>query len=167
MNPAIREYAPDDLERCRELWRALVDRHREIYDDPTIGGADPGLELDEHLRHPRLSKLSVAESDGRIIGLCGLLVDGKESELEPIVVDPDHRNRGVGALLAAAAISESRRRGFKYINVQPVGRNLEAIRFFHREGFQILGHLALSLQLDGNASPVWKQTEVHGLTFEF
>ena len=76
-------------------------------------------------------------------------------------------NRRVGALLAAAAISESRRQGFKYINVQPVGRNLEAIRFFHREGFQILGDLALSLQLDGNASPVWKQTKVHGLTFEF
>jgi hypothetical protein len=37
--------------------------------------------------------------------------------------------------------------GFKHINVQPVASNLEAIRFFRHEGFRILGHLELAIQL--------------------
>ena len=79
--------------------------------------------------------------------ICGLLVDDEESNLEPIFIDPNHRGRSIGAGLAETAISESRRLGFKHINVQPVASNLEAIRFFRREGFRILGHLELAIQL--------------------
>ncbi len=168
VSAAVREYRPDDLEQCRELWRALTQRHRDIYDDPTIGGADPGLEFDQHLEHPHLSKLWVAELDERLLGLCGLLVEGEESELEPIVVQPGQRSRGIGALLAGRAISESRRLGVKYVNVRPVGRNLEAIRFFHRQGFRLLGRFELSMPLDA-ATPFGSklETDIHGLRFEY
>jgi GNAT superfamily N-acetyltransferase len=165
---AVREYRPDDLEQCRELWRALTQRHRDIYGDPTIGGENPGFEFDEHLEHPHLSKLWVAELDDRLVGFCGLLFEGEESELEPIVVQPDQRSRGIGALLARRAISESRRLGAKYVNVRPVGRNLEAIRFFHREGFRLLGRLELSIPLDAAAPFGSKlETDIHGLRFEY
>jgi ribosomal protein S18 acetylase RimI-like enzyme len=168
MSCSLREYQPEDLERCRELWRALSQRHRDIYGDSSIGGDDPGLELDGHLRHPGLAKLWVAASEGEILGFCGLLVQDGEAELEPIVVDPAHRGRGIGARLARAAIDESRRLGVAYVNVRPVGRNLEAIRFFHREGFQLLGRLELSIPLEG-ATPFGtrKTTCVHGLPFDF
>ncbi len=168
MAAALREYRPEDLEQCRQLWRALTQRHRDIYGDPTIGGADPGLEFDEHLVHPHLSKLWVAELDERLVGFCGLLVEGDESELEPIVVHPDQRSRGIGALLAGRAISESRRLGVKYVNVRPVARNLEAIRFFHREGFRLLGRFELSIPLDAAAAFGSKlETVIHGLRFEY
>jgi hypothetical protein len=93
----IREYTPADLDACRDLWRALTQRHREIYRDPSIGGADPGMEFDQHLSHARLSKLWVAILDGEVVGLCGLLVEHEESELEPIVVRPSRRNRGMAS----------------------------------------------------------------------
>jgi len=164
----IREYETSDLERCRELWRSLTQRHRDIYRDPSIGGDDPGLELDAHLAHPRLVKLWVAEIDGRVVGLCGLLLQGEESELEPIVVDPAWRGRRVGAALAQHAIGASQRLGVKFVNVRPVGRNVEAIRFFQREGFRLLGRLELSLQLGGSAiAEPGRSVDVHGIRFAF
>jgi GNAT superfamily N-acetyltransferase len=168
MSASTREYRPSDLERCRELWRSLTQRHRDIYEDPTLGGADPGFEFDEHLKHPELHRLWVAELEGQVRGFCGLLIRGEESELEPIVVDPSFRSRGVGALLAQQAISASRGLGVKYVNVRPVARNLEAIRFFHREGFRLLGRFELSIALEG-ATPFGstRTTEVHGLEFDY
>ncbi len=38
----VRAYQREDYEACRELWRELTERHRDIYGDPTIGGAIPG-----------------------------------------------------------------------------------------------------------------------------
>lgn len=168
MSASIREYQPEDSTRCRELWRSLTQRHRDIYDDPTLGGLDPGLEFDQYLENSRLHRLWVAERADQILGLCGLLVQDEESELEPIIVDPEHRNLGVGALLAQRAITESRSLGVKYVNVRPVARNLEAIRFFHRQGFQLLGRFELSMALE-NASPFGssRRTEIHNLTFDY
>jgi N-acetylglutamate synthase-like GNAT family acetyltransferase len=168
MSPSVREYDAGDLDRCRELWSSLVQRHRDIYDDPMLGGTDPGAEFDAYQTNPQLHRLWVAENAGQLVGLCGLHVQDEESELEPIIVDPRYRNLGIGALLAKRAVSESRRLGVKYVNVRPVARNVEAIRFFHREGFQLLGRFELSIALEG-ATPFGssRRTEVHDLTFEF
>jgi GNAT superfamily N-acetyltransferase len=163
----IREYQPVDLEGCRELWRHLTQRHLDIYDDQTIGGDDPRPYFDEHyLTLPTFHKAWVADEDGDLVGLVGLLVDGDEAELEPIVVRPTHRDKGVGALLAQRAIDEARSLGKKWINVRPVGRNVEAIRFFRREGFEVLGRLELSLPLstDVEGRP---ETDVHGVSFRY
>jgi len=164
----IREYSVADLEVCRDLWRDLTQRHRDIYEDPSIGGADPGPAFDEYLGHAHFTNLYLAVRDGEVIGMCGLLVDGEEAELEPIVVRPTRRNSGVGARLAQRVIAEARTLGMKYINVRPVGRNIEAIAFFNREGFRLLGRLELSLQLDADAFPApRKQTALHGVEFDY
>jgi GNAT superfamily N-acetyltransferase len=168
MSVTVREYQPADLERCRQLWRWLNQRHRDIYDDPTLGGADPGVEFDAYLKHPKLSRVWVAERGNEILALCGLLVHEEESELEPIVVDPGHRGLGIGAVLAQQAISQSRALGVKYVNVRPVARNVEAIRFFHREGFRLLGRFELSVALEA-ATPFGssRTTRIHGLDFDY
>ena len=48
-SPTIRTYQPRDLEACRSLWTELTQVHRDLYEDPTFGGDDPGLGFDEHL----------------------------------------------------------------------------------------------------------------------
>ena len=48
----IRPYGPSDLEACRDLYTQLVEHHREIYDDPSIGGDDPGAGFDDDLALP-------------------------------------------------------------------------------------------------------------------
>ena len=39
----VRGYAPADYAACRMLWAELTEHHRRIYEDPAIGGDDPGV----------------------------------------------------------------------------------------------------------------------------
>jgi ribosomal protein S18 acetylase RimI-like enzyme len=146
--PTIRPYGSSDLTACRALWAELTEVHRELYDDPTFGGDDPGRGFDRYLAEDRPERICVADADGRIVGLAGLLVVDGRAELEPIVVAGETRGGGVGRLLAEAVVEGARELGFPRVRVRPVGRNSEAIRFFHALGFDVLGRVDLRLDLD-------------------
>ena len=166
MPATIREYRPDDLDGCRELWRHLTQRHRDIYSDPTIGGDDPGPYFDEHyLVDDKPAKVWVAELDGELVGLCGLLLKDGEAQLEPIVVKDGERNAGIGSQLAQTAIAEAERLEVSAIVVRPVGRNDAAIRFFHREGFDVLDRVELTKPIKRRPNPPAGSAEVHGKDF--
>ena len=70
------------------------------------------------------------------------------AELEPIVVGEAARGSGIGRALAEAVIAAARELGFPRVRVRPVGRNTEAIRFFHAVGFDVLGRVDLRLDLE-------------------
>src|SRR5688572_15588226 len=99
MNVTIREYHDRDLENCKQLWRQLTQRHRDIYFDQSIGGDDPGIYFGHYLKKTNLAGPWVAEEESMIIGMAGLLIDGEEAEIEPIVIRSEFRSRGVGTLL--------------------------------------------------------------------
>jgi GNAT superfamily N-acetyltransferase len=146
--PNVRRYESADAEPCRRLWAELTSTHRALYDDPTFGGDDPGLAFDEHLAEAGEDRIWVAEAGGVVVGLAGLLVAGGRAELEPIVVAEAWRGHGVGRALAERVIAAARERGFPRVRVRPVGRNTEAIRFFHALGFDVLGRVDLRLDLE-------------------
>ena len=163
----VRPFAPHDTEACRRLWEELTEWHREIFESPEIGGADPGRAFDEHLATVGPENLWVAEDEGAIVGLAGL-VPGVEAELEPVVVAGGHRGRGIGRLLAEAVVHAARERGARTIKVRPVGRNVEAVRFFHRLGFDVLFQLELGMDLVDREREVWVPGErVAGRDFRF
>ena len=144
----VRPYAPPDRDACRALWAELTQRHRELYEDPAIGGDDPGRGFDEHLERQDLDGVWIAEADGAVVGLAGLLLGGGKAELEPIVVTGDRRGRTIGRLLAETAIARARALGVRQVQVRPVGRNVDAMRFFHALGFDVLGAVDLRLDVD-------------------
>ena len=45
-------------------------------------------------------------------------------------------------------IAAARELGFPRLRVRPVGRNTEAIRFFHSVGFDVLGRIDLRIDLE-------------------
>jgi N-acetylglutamate synthase-like GNAT family acetyltransferase len=138
----IRRYKPSDLAACRLLWSQLAAHHRELYDDPAIGGADPGARFDEHLEHAE--RVWVAEVDGEVVGLAATVPRGRKAELEPVVVSPLHRRGGLGRRLVDAAVRDARALGAEQVLVRPVARNAEAIRFFQAVGFSVLVRLELT-----------------------
>jgi L-amino acid N-acyltransferase YncA len=145
--PLIRAYEPRDREACRALWAQLTQRHRDIYEDDSIGGDDPAGWFDRYLVEQEPVRVWVAELDGRVVGFTGALDRGKRWELEPIVVDESARSEGVGTALARTLIEDAQAAGMRGIEVRPAARNVEAIRFFHALGFDVLGQLELVLDL--------------------
>jgi ribosomal protein S18 acetylase RimI-like enzyme len=104
----IRPYRPADLESCRALWVELVQRHRHLYDDPSIGGEAPGLHFDRHLARVGPERIWVAKIEGKVLGMVALILDGDEAEIDPIVVASTHRGQGIGRALLNRAVEEAK-----------------------------------------------------------
>ena len=164
----IRKYDSSDQKACRSLWAEMVERHREIYDDPSIGGDDPGLEFDQHLNTVGREHIWVAESGGTVVGLVSLIVCGEQAEVEPMVVASSHRGAGIGRELVSHVIEEAKRLGVLCLCVKPVARNEEAISFFYDAGFRTLGHIQLFRWLGESFPGQWKRgPELFGKKFDY
>ncbi len=150
----IRRYHPEDREQCRSLWRELTEWHREIYNDPNIGGEHPEDYFDKHLDKVGPNNLWVAVHGSRVVGLIGLMAVNDETEIEPLIVSKAYRGRGIGKQLIHAVVDEARKRGIRLLNIKPVARNTKTIRFLYDQGFRNLGYLELFIDLTGHA---WKQ----------
>ena len=164
----IRGYQPVDLEPCRALWVELTQRHREIYDDPTIGDDAPGLYFDKHLERVGPERLWVAEHDGKVVGLVGLIVGSHEAEVEPVVVASGQRDKGIGQAMLYRMVEEARTLGVRYLSVKPVARNVKAISFYYSFGFRTLGEIEMFIDLGAPAPGTWKPgPELFGYIFEY
>ena len=167
-NITIRRYNPTDLEQCRILWAELVQHHREIYNDHTIGGENPGLEFDDHLNRIGAENIWVAEDREEEVGFFGLDLKGQEPEIEPVVVSSKCRNRGIGHTLIRHAIEEAKRMNVPILAVRPVIRNSQAISFFFKSGFRKLGHIQMFMYLNETECDYWKAgLELLGHSFEY
>lgn len=154
----VRGYRAGDLEACRSLWVELTETHRRIYDSPGIGGENPGLQFDDHLALVGPDNLWVAELDGRVVGLTGLILRQDEAELEPLIVTEALRGRGIGTRLAEAVVAAARDAGLGSLSVRPVARNVAALQFFHAHGFRVMGHVEIFMDLRDGPRP-WRPGE--------
>lgn len=91
-------------------------------------------------------------------------VSGYEAEIELLIVTKAHRNKGIGTKFLEEAISEARKIGTS-LNVSPVARNVEAIRFFHNAGFENLGRVEMFIDF---CNRKWKpNVELHGCNLSY
>ena len=103
----IRHYEKGDLDTCRSLWAGMLERHREMYEDPSIGGDDPGREFDAHLKRIGPDLIWLAEVEGEVVGFTSLIVEEEQAEIEPIIVAQTHRGKGIGERLIQRAVEEA------------------------------------------------------------
>lgn len=165
---SVRAYAEGDYDACRSLWADLTLYHRCIYGDPSIGGADPGAGFDDYLATSQWVGSWIAELHGKVLGLTGLLDRDTSGEVEPVVVAEEARGRGIGRLLISRVVEEARARGYEYLSIRPVGRNVAAVRRFHAAGFRTLGgHIDLTMDLAARRHEWLHGASVHGLDFDY
>ncbi len=150
----IRKYLPTDKESCRSLWRELTERHRLIYQNPSIGGSTPEDYFDEYLAKVGVDNLWVAILDSKVVGFAGLIVNEEEAEIEPLIISKPYRNRGIGKRVIETIIAEAQRLNMKFLSVKPVARNREAIKFFYIQGFRNIGHIELFMDF---SKQEWKK----------
>ena len=110
----------------------------------------------------------MAEFRGGVIGLTGLFDRGRSGEVEPVVVAEAARNRGIGRMLISRVVEEARTRGYQYLAIRPVARNVAAIRRFHAAGFRALGgHIDLTMDLAARRPEWLSGASLHGLDFGY
>jgi ribosomal protein S18 acetylase RimI-like enzyme len=161
----IRNYESQDLLQCRALWGQLTERHREIYQDPKIGGETPELKFDEHLASSGSEQIWVAVEEQKVVGFVGLVEKGNEGEVEPIIVAKSHRGRGIGKRLLETVIEQAKLKQVRLLSVRPVARNVEAIEFFHDLGFTNIGFIELFMDLSNRK---WNPgIELFGCEFDY
>jgi GNAT superfamily N-acetyltransferase len=161
----IRKYQDQDKDQCRGLWRELTEWHREIYQDPNIGGGHPQDHFDKHLVEVGPDQLWVAVYDSRVVRLVGLMLKGEETEIEPLIVSKAYRRKGIGTKLIETVVSEARKKGLKYLNIGPVARNAKTIKFLYKLGFKNLGYITLFIDFTDHT---WKLgPEIFGCRFKY
>lgn len=166
----IRSYRPTDHLSCRALWAEFVEEHRRLYDDPTLGGEDPGAGFEEYLTRLDLSGMWVADhAEEGVVGFVGLVLGERpgKGEVEPVVVSEPHRHHGIGRALLGKVAHEARRRQLDHLTISPASRNVDAIRCLHSVGYTVLSSITLTLDLDGRG-PKWQDgIDLHGLRFSY
>jgi GNAT superfamily N-acetyltransferase len=168
MNVVVREYAPRDYVAGRRLWAELTEHHRRIYGDPTIGGDDPGSGFDAYLEIPQRLVSWVAVIGDEVVGLTGLLDHGTSGEVEPVVVQAARRRQGIGQALIETVVAEARSRGYEYLAIRPVARNVTAIQSFYDLGFRTLGgHIDLTMDLKDRRHRWLQGVNLHGLDVDY
>jgi ribosomal protein S18 acetylase RimI-like enzyme len=150
----IRPFEEHDASACRGLWAELTRWHRALYDDPSLGGDDPGSGFDELAG----ARIWIAERRGSVVGFIALVIRGRRAEIEPVVVSFDVRGQGIGRSLVETAVEAAQSEGVRQIKASPVARNGPALRFFHELGFDTLGHVELLLDLE-RPKKYWRERE--------
>jgi GNAT superfamily N-acetyltransferase len=164
----IRAYRPTDHRDCRQLWAALTEEHHRLYseEEAPIDG-DPGAAFEEYLTRLDLSGMWVAEDNGHVVGMVGLVLDGRGGEVEPVVVAVNRRGEGIGRALLGHVADQARRRGLGQLSISPAARNLDAIHCLHAAGYDALARITLSIDLTQDAPDREDGIELHELRFRY
>lgn len=106
--------------------------------------------LPEMLRHG-YRQVGVFLNDD-CVGLSGFWVNtklycGRYIEMDNVIVDAAHRSTGIGKILADWIVEKGRAEGCQVAMLDAYVQNKHAHRFYHREGYSILGfHMLRSLE---------------------
>jgi GNAT superfamily N-acetyltransferase len=143
MQIAIRQFRPDDAQRCSELIRHCIEADESISQRMRniLLEADSADALD---RRARSCYIVVGESEFGIVGVGALELN----EISLLYVAPEYQHRGVGAYLLAHL--ESLVPAALFTNVF-VYCSLNAARFYAEQGYRDGG--AHSFEIGGEGLP--------------
>jgi len=137
-----------DLPQLGRLGALLVETHHELDSQRFLASdnrtpANYGSFLRTRLEDPDAAIL-VAEAHGDVIGYAYAAVQGYDymslrgpaGVLHDLIVEPEHRNRGVGQLLLNAVLAYLTTRGAPRVVLLAAERNQAAQRLFASMGFR-------------------------------
>jgi ribosomal protein S18 acetylase RimI-like enzyme len=160
--PIVRRATPADLPSIGRLGALLVEEHYD-FDPQRFLAARPGTPagyasfMSTQLEDPDTAVL-VADENGDVIGYAYAAVEGYDymalrgpaGVLHDVIVDPEHRSRGVGRLLLDATLAFFRSRGVPRVVLSTAERNEAAQRLFASMGFRRT-MIEMTLELDDPA----------------
>jgi ribosomal protein S18 acetylase RimI-like enzyme len=144
----IRPYEPRDQEQLISCIASLQNFERALEADRV----DPAPIAPRYLRDllARFQKqpggILVAEEDGQVVGYVALWLEPEPEDywtslsgyayISDLAVLPEHRGRGLGRALLAAAETLARQFGASALKIKVLARNATAWHLYHRAGFR-------------------------------
>lgn len=162
-SPVVRRATPADLQRIGRLGALLVEEHHG-FDPQRFLAASRGTPegyasfISTQLEDPDVAVL-VADDGGEVIGYAYAAVEGYDytalrgpaGVLHDLIVESEHRSRGVGRLLLEAALEFLRSRGAPRVVLSTAEQNEAAQRLFASAGFRRT-MIEMTRELDDHAS---------------
>jgi ribosomal protein S18 acetylase RimI-like enzyme len=161
--PIVRRATPADLPSIGRLGALLVKEHYD-FDPRRFMAAKPRTAADyASFMNTQLEDTDravlVAVDDREVIGYAYAAVEGHDymalrgpaGVLHDVIVNPEHRGRGVGRLLIEAALEFFSSRGVPRVVLSTAARNEAAQRLFARMGFRRT-MIEMTRELDDAAS---------------
>jgi ribosomal protein S18 acetylase RimI-like enzyme len=119
-----RDFARLNREWIEQYW-TLEQADRQMLDDPAGRVLKPG------------GFIVMALREGRAIGTCAMLKRPDDSyELAKMAVTPAEHGKGIGELLARAALARARKRGARRVYLESNSRLQPAIHLYRKLGFR-------------------------------
>jgi ribosomal protein S18 acetylase RimI-like enzyme len=146
--PIVRRATSADLPRIGRLGALLVDEHHDFDSRRFLAASNRtpagyASFMGTQLEDPDVAVL-VADQSGNVIGYAYAAVEGYDymalrgpaGVLHDVIVDPEHRGRGVGRLLLDASLAYLKSRGAPRVVLSTAVRNEPAQRLFASMGFR-------------------------------
>lgn len=85
------------------------------------------------------SSWTVAEENGNLIGVCGLMpLDQASAEIMNLAVDPDWQGKGLGKRLIASALEQAQGQGYQKVIVRTGNSSLNQLGLYQKCGFRMI-----------------------------
>lgn len=143
--PAVLDDAPrvepatiEDLPALIELVTDLFSRSDDFR--PDAAAQERGLRL--VLEQPNRGRIFVVRNKDRIFGMVNLLFTISTARggfvilMEDVVIHPDHRGQGFGAMLVDYVVEFAKQKSFKRITLLTDRVSAESQEFFKKHGFE-------------------------------
>ena len=135
--PHVEPATIEDLPALTELVMDLMSRSDDFSPDQTL--QERGLRL--VLEQPNRGRIFVVRNKDRIFGMVNLLFTISTARggfvilMEDVVIHPDHRGQGYGAMLVDYVIDFAKRKNFKRITLLTDRISAQSQEFFKKCGF--------------------------------
>ncbi|NWK54936.1 GNAT family N-acetyltransferase [Verrucomicrobiaceae bacterium N1E253] len=128
----------EDLSELVQLVAELMSQQGDF--DPDRSAHQRGLSL--ILEQPNRGRIFVLRNDDQIFGMVNLLftistaLGGLVILMEDLVIHPNHRGQGYGAMLLDYVVDFAKKKNFKRITLLTDKMGAESQHFFKKEGFE-------------------------------
>lgn len=135
--PRVEAATIEDLPALTELVMDLFSRSGDFIPDQAL--QERGLRL--ILEQPNRGRIFVVRNKDRILGMVNLLFTISTARggfvvlMEDVVIDPDHRGQGYGAMLVDYVVDFAKRKNFKRITLLTDRMSAQSQEFFKKQGF--------------------------------
>ncbi|MEI8038228.1 MAG: GNAT family N-acetyltransferase [Verrucomicrobiota bacterium] len=136
--PHVEPATIEDLPALTELVMNLLSGSGDFTADPVL--QERGLRL--ILEQPNRGRIFVVRNKDHIFGMVNLLFTISTARggfvilMEDVVIHPDHRGQGYGAMLVNYVVDFAKQKNFKRITLLTDRMSAESQEFFKKQGFE-------------------------------